>query len=290
MRGRPRSIHLAAREGLVDYISSCEQSPTLDEMQAYLFEEFNIETHVSTISRCLKSNNISYKKSERIHPNRDERLRGEFFIKMGQYRASQLVVVDESATNERGLDRRWGWSSRGTAYRMVSSSAARSKCWSILPAFGINGYLEVDIHHGSFNSERFVLFVRKLLNKMTPFPGPRSVLVLDNAATHHAVEIGELCERAGVLVEYLPPYSLDMSPIEPTFSVLKSWIRRNRALGVSFLEGDLYGFFLHIAVAESNVGPLARGFFRSCGYVVEDEDTDVDYSTLEVGGTGEDEI
>lgn len=171
---------------------------------------------------------------------------------------------------------------------MVSSTAYRSKCWSVLPAFGINGYLEIEVYQGSFNSERFVLFVRKLLKKMTPFPGPRSVLILDNAATHHAVEIGELCERAGVKVEYLPPYSPNISPIEPTFSVLKSWIRRNRSFALNFMEAGMYGFFLYIAAAKSNVGPLAKGFFRSCGYIVEDDDKDINYKLLRVGDLEDD--
>lgn len=105
---------------------------------------------------------------------------------------------------------------------MISTTASRSKCWLILPAFRINSYLEVNIHKGSFNSERFVLFVRKLLKKITPFPGLRLVLILDNVAIHYTIEISELCEAVGMKVEYLPLYSPDISPIEPIFSVLKS--------------------------------------------------------------------
>lgn len=111
------------------------------------------------------------------------------------------MVVDETASNERGLDRRWGWSPRGTACRMTDSMAITTKSWSILPAIGINGYLEIDIFQGSFNSNRLVLFIRKLLKKMTPFPGPRSVLIMDNCSTHHAIEIKELCDLAGVKIE-----------------------------------------------------------------------------------------
>lgn len=39
-----------------------------------------------------------------------------------QYRAHQVVYVDESASNERGLDRRWGWSPRGTAYLLQATT------------------------------------------------------------------------------------------------------------------------------------------------------------------------
>lgn len=88
LTGRPRSIHTAGEEALVQYISDCSQSPTLDEMQTYLAEEFNIDTSLSTISRCLKRLDITHKKGSRVHPSRDSQLRGEFYIRMADYKAS----------------------------------------------------------------------------------------------------------------------------------------------------------------------------------------------------------
>lgn len=70
--------------------------------------------------------------------------------------------------------------------------------------------------------------MRKLLKKITLFPSLRLVLILNNTVIHYTIKISELCEIAGIKVEYLPLYSLDISPIEPIFLVLKSWIRRNR--------------------------------------------------------------
>jgi transposase len=69
---------------------------------------------------------------------------------------------------------------------------------------------------------------------------------MDNAKIHHGLEILALFDRfgmslitlliapliaqisAGVRVEYLPPYSPDLNPIEEAFSKIKSFIRRNR--------------------------------------------------------------
>jgi hypothetical protein len=64
-------------------------------------------------------------------------------------------------------------------------SGQRSSRWNILLAMGLNGYFDYDIVHGSFDAERFAFFIRQLLRKMTPFPGPRSVLVMGNCRTHH---------------------------------------------------------------------------------------------------------
>jgi transposase len=60
---------------------------------------------------------------------------------------------------------------------------------------------------------------------MNSFPGPNSILVMDNAPIHHGGRIEQICVAAGVLLFYLPPYSPDMNPIEKFFSVLKSQLK-----------------------------------------------------------------
>ena len=92
---------------------------------------------------------------------------------------------------------------------------------------GINGYIDYKIIQGSFNADKFNFFVRLLLRKMNLFPGPRSVLMLDNIGTHLSEDLAAMYEEAGVRLEYLPPYSSDYNPIEESFSALKAWIRRN---------------------------------------------------------------
>jgi len=228
-----------------EYILECDQSPTSDELQELLLNEFDIEVNSSTIRRRLKKMGISWKRGERRHPNRNEDSRQAWISKVAQYKASQVIVVDESSTNERTLDRRWGWSPRGVAYRMTQSVAQRSQSWSILPAIGINGYLEYEIYQGSFDTERFNQFIERLLQKMTPFPGPRSVLVMDNCRTHHSQTLEDMCEKAGVILEYLPAYSPDLSPIEESFSILKAWIRKNREFGRFWAQENEFGMFLH---------------------------------------------
>ena len=224
--------------------------------------------------------NCTRKRTERINPNQDPQLRALWLYKIAsQYSANQLVVVDESAATERTRDRRWAWSPRGVVCR-VAQDSPRSSRWSILLVIGINGYLEFEIFHGSFTSERFENFIVKLLPKMNRFPLPRSVLVMDNVATHHSPYVKQICEAAGVRIEYIPPYSPDLSPIEESFSALKAWMRRNRKIGQELLS--FYELFLHLAIAQCNFKLTARNLFRACGIDVIDEDDDVDYDTLGV--------
>lgn len=193
----------------------------LDEIADYLSEEWEIEVSISTVSRCLKDMNVSRKRTEPAHPERDEIVRCWWIAKMTEYSADQLVVVDESAADERNTIRHWGWSEKGTACR-VTGYGRRSTRWSILPAITVDGYLQYHVHHGSINSVRFNQFVEQLLTKMDPFPAPRSVLVLDNATIHRSEELRLMCQQRGVRLEYLPAYSPDLSPIEKSFSCLKA--------------------------------------------------------------------
>lgn len=61
---------------------------------------------------------------------------------------------------------------------------------------------------------------------MNPFPGPKSILVMDNASWHHGQEIRDACDLVGIKLIYLPAYSPDFNPIEAFFGDLKKFIRR----------------------------------------------------------------
>lgn len=74
-----------------------------------------------------------------------------------------------------------------------------SNSYSILPAITLDGSIECMIVEGSFNTELFTSFIEDLLDKMQPFPGPKSVVVMDNCSIHKAPEIRELVESRYVV-------------------------------------------------------------------------------------------
>lgn len=48
---------------------------------------------------------------------------------------------------------------------------------------------------------------------MNPFPGPRSVLVMDNASIYKTFKVQEILVEYGVMIIYLPSYSPDFNPV-----------------------------------------------------------------------------
>jgi len=69
----------------------------------------------------------------------------------------------------------------------------------MLPSLSLQGILYVSITRGLFNGSTFKLFLEGLLECMNPYPGPNSVLVIDNCAIHH-VEVYGKC----VMLRMLP--------------------------------------------------------------------------------------
>ncbi len=60
-----------------------------------------------------------------------------------------------------------------------------------------------------------------------------AVLVVDNASFHRRADTTEIIARAGHSLEYLPPYSPDLNPIEHKWAQAKA---RRRETGVTVEE------------------------------------------------------
>jgi hypothetical protein len=99
---------------------------------------------------------------------------------------------------------------------------------------------------------------------MNVFPGPESVLLMDNASIHHSETVADLCADVGVKLMFLPAYSPDLAPVEKVFFNIKSWIRRNRDW-VEMLDDDedVGKIVLNRAIHETVNAHLCTALFRS---------------------------
>ena len=73
----------------------------------------------------------------------------------------------------------------------------------------------------------------------------------------------------GVILEFLPPYSPDLNPIEEAFSAIKQYLRRNR----DFVENELLAEPRHRATdlllnaVFTVTQHQSQGWFRHSGYI-----------------------
>lgn len=77
----------------------------------------------------------------------------------------------------------------------------------------------------NIDSDIFFAWVKTALLPATP---NQSIIVLDGASFHKRLDILQAIEHEGHRVEFLPPYSPDMNPIEKKWAQVKAIRRQKR--------------------------------------------------------------
>ena len=86
-------------------------------------------------------------------------------------------------------------------------------------------FITVSIFEGSVNSD---VFYSWLTQDLLPKVSENSVIVMDNASFHKRSDMIEAIQDKGIILEFLPPYSPDLNPIEHKWAQAKSIRRKYR--------------------------------------------------------------
>jgi transposase len=97
---------------------------------------------------------------------------------------------------------------------------------SVIAAVSTTGLIAHQILIGSFNTMRMADWCRESL--LPSIRGRRVTIVMDNARFHHAPIIADIISLAGSRIQFLPPYSPQLNPIEQVFSSIKNQYRAIR--------------------------------------------------------------
>ena len=233
----------------------------LNEIRQALLEHRGHVVSVATLSCTLRRLDFSRKSVSRRALERNDILRSAYMNRIADTvtNPDMFMFVDEAARNRRTSGRSKGWAFAGS--RCIQHRFfVRGQRFSILPVLTIDGIITHDIIPGSINAERFFQFLQELVLPLTnPYPGPRSVLILDNCNIHHSEKIRVLVEdEAMCKLIFLPPYSPDLNPIEQVFSSIKSHLRRHwEDFSLSIID----------AACHNITADMAWGFIQSSGYV-----------------------
>jgi len=192
-------------------------------------------------------------------------LRNLFMAMLKQFSAAQLVFMDETHCNPEALRRKYGYAIHGwpAFLKIYNTAHGDSNAVSGIAALASDGILSFRIVSENVNNELFIETLRNdVLPLMNPFPAPKSVLILDNAPTHNATEIYQLCQQFHVLVFFLPPYSYDLNPIELSFHQAKEFIRRKYRTAHGNIADKLAEWLNQVTT------DFATAYFEHCGYNV----------------------
>lgn len=159
------------------------------------------------------------------HPKADVALRTAFQlrIKTWQAKGRQIIYLDESGFAH-DMPRTHGYTPRGERCYGQQDWQARGRT-NVIGALNAGILSAVCLCLFNIDSEVFHSWV---VNSLLPSVREPSVIVMDNASFHQRRDTQEAIRQAGHILEYLPPYSPDLNPIEHKWAQAKAIRRKHR--------------------------------------------------------------
>jgi transposase len=179
---------------------------------------------------------------------------------VGGISPERLVCLDECGvlTNMACLH---GRAPRGQRAHGVAP-AGRWERLTVLGALGVDGIVAAMSVEAATDEAVFLAFLDEVLLPKLQTARPDAVLLMDNLAAHKTPAVRALLDASGFGYRYLPSYSPDLNPIEPSWAKIKGKLRQAAARTADALHKAL-GPALEAITAKD-----AQGYFRNSGYSV----------------------
>ena len=136
----------------------------------------------------------------------------------------------------------------------------RWKAMSVISSLRLNGQTESLVYKNSLTGDFFKQYLKEILG---PSLKPGDIVIMDNLSCHKVKGVRELIETTGAHLEYLPPYSPDLNPIEKMWSKIKAILRKLKCLSEEKLFEGIRQAFSQVSKWD------ALGWFNSSGYCLQ---------------------
>ena len=168
-----------------------------------------------------------------------------------------LKFIDESGAHL-GLTRLFGRAAPGQ--RVVEATPGYSgPHYTLIATLGTDGVSAPWLLDGAMDRLAFETYVQQVL---APTLKPGDIVLLDNLSAHKSERAQEAIQACGARLEFLPPYSPDLNPIEHCWSKIKAVLRTAKARTLDALLEAL-------CRALDMVTPDDAGaWFAHCGYAL----------------------
>ncbi len=179
--------------------------------------------------------------------------------------ASWYVFIDETHIKPEDCLRHYGYSVSGlpAITNRWKHTGDGDNCTSALVSLTLGGVMSVTVFTEEMTGVDFIHALQSdILPQMNPFPGERSILVMDNASTHFKLDCIALCSNIGCLCNFLPAYSPDLNPVELVHAYAKQYIRNKYNYAENPISHHLVEAFYSLDAIKS------CNYFDHCGIPV----------------------
>ena len=192
------------------------------------------------IGLALKRLGISYKKTLE-HPKANEEARIAFQQKILAYEqeGKTIVYVDESGF-AKDMPRTHGYAKRGNRCFGTHNWHSKGRVNAIGAIIDFV-FVAVGLFSGSINSDVFYAW---LTSTLLPSLQAGTVIVMDNASFHKRADMIEAINDHGCILEFLPPYSPDLNPIEHKWAQAKAIRKKLRCDDIDVLFSEHINYII----------------------------------------------
>lgn len=256
--GRERIV-TEEHERVVREINKEKPDATLNELRRELKKRTGLAVSEPTMSRTMGRLGLTNKRKtvEASERNREDvqKKRETFKLKSFWWDAERLVFIDETGVNL-AMTRRNGWAPIGE--RVVGQAPCHwGENATLVAALTIDGLDAPFLFPGAMDTQALRTYVE---NVLAPRLQRGDIVLWDNLAVHGDPTVADLIEAAGAQLEFLPPYSPELNPIELAWSKVKQGLRKMAERTWKRLTRAAREAMQAVTASD------ARGWFKHCGY------------------------
>jgi len=258
-RGGRQRVVKSQHEAEVVAILKATPGATLNELRRELKKRTKLAVSESTMSRTLRRLGITKKQktieaSERQKPEVKAK-REAFLLKRSTWSVSRLIFIDETGITLT-MTSRDAWSPAGQ--RAVDSAPFRKgESATLVAALTAEGIQAPFLFRGAMDGSALRAYVAEVL---IPELRPGDIIIWDNLAVHDDALVRDLIAAHGMSLEFLPPYSPDLNPIELAWSFMKRMLRR-------LATREWPHLIRAVRSSLAGISPeTSLNWFRHCGY------------------------
>lgn len=183
-----------------------------------------IDVSHDTVWRFLRGEGKTFKKTLMASEQdraKVARLRIRWKTHQHRFDPDRLVFIDETWVKT-NMTRSCGWCQRGEPL-IAKVPHGHWKTLTFLAGLRRDSIVAPFVLDGSINRTAFTAWVQQCL---VPTLKAGDVVILGNLGSHKGKPARDAIRNAGVHLFFLPPYSLDLNPIEMMFAKLKALVRK----------------------------------------------------------------
>lgn len=201
---------------------------TAYQVIAWVEQQWGVVYDLSGMHKLLKRLGFSYKKNRLVPSQADPELQRQFVHWLAglhqHMKPEDRLYFSDAVHFKHNAEAGFAWSEVGEPHQIPANSGRQR--YNVLGAYCIQSHEHLFLLTAdNINQDKLVEFLGLLRAK---HPKGQIYLIVDNARYHHAQTVQTEARQQRIRLEYLPPYSPNLNPIERLWKFVRKMFFKDR--------------------------------------------------------------